>query len=85
MDHAVRFFADQLQSTVGAKARGYLADRGLPMAVSQEFGLGYAPAGRYELCTHLAGLGIELDQMVEAGLVVTGDEIAVPATASAIA
>jgi DNA primase len=78
MDHAVRFFADQLQSTVGAKARGYLADRGLPMAVSQEFGLGYAPAGRYELRTHLAGLGIELDQMVEAGLVVTGDEIAVP-------
>ncbi len=78
MDHAARYFAEELQATAGAKARGYLADRGLPMAVSQDFGLGYAPAGRYELRTRLGGLGIELDQMVEAGLVVTGDDIAVP-------
>src|SRR5262245_52593395 len=78
MDHAARFFAEQLQAAGGAKARGYLADRGLPMAVSQDFGIGYAPAARYELRTHLAGLGIELDQMVEGGLVVTGEDIAVP-------
>ena len=78
MEHAARFFADQLQAAAGAKARGYLADRGLPMAVSQDFGLGYAPPGRYELRTHLADHAIDLDQMVEAGLVVVGDDIAVP-------
>jgi DNA primase len=48
------------------------------MAVSQDFGLGYAPAGRNALRTHLADHGIELDQMVEAGLVVTGEDVAVP-------
>ena len=78
MEHAARFFAEALQATAGAKARGYLADRGLPMAVSQNFGLGYAPAGRQELRGHLAGRGIELDQMVEAGLVITGDDGAAP-------
>jgi DNA primase len=47
-------------------------------ALRKTFRLGYAPAERYGLRDHLAGKGIERDQMIEAGLLVHGEEIAVP-------
>jgi len=78
MDIAARFFADSLASRVGAKARGYLADRALSQGVQLQFRLGYAPSERFALKEHLGSQGIPVDDMVEAGLLVAGDDIPVP-------
>src|ERR1700761_1526293 len=53
-----RLFETNLQQPNGAKARGYLADRGLGAPVQQRFGLGYAPPERFALRDGLAGLGV---------------------------
>ncbi len=78
MELAAAFFEDKLQGAEGAAARGYLADRGLPARIIQDFRIGYAPGDRRALKTHLADNDITAEQMAEAGLVVTGEDIAVP-------
>jgi len=75
---AARFFEATLASRLGAKARGYLADRGLDPATQLKFRLGYAPAERFALKEHLGKEGISTEDMVEAGLLVAGDDIPVP-------
>ncbi len=77
MDLAAKFFQAELQTARGAKARGYLADRDLGPAIQTEFGIGYSPDDRSALRSHLADKHIELDQMVEAGLVIAGEDIPV--------
>ena len=60
MELAAKFFEATLASADGAKARGYLADRGIKPSTQLEFRLGYAPAERYALKEHLGaarGLG----------------------------
>jgi DNA primase len=78
MDLAAKFFADTLASRGGAKARGYLADRAISPATQLQFRIGYAPGERFALKEHLGGLGIPVEDMVEAGLLVAGDDIPVP-------
>jgi DNA primase len=78
MDLAAKFFADTLASRNGAKARGYLGDRAISPATQLQFRLGYAPGERFALKEHLGGLGIPVEDMVEAGLLIAGDEIPVP-------
>ncbi len=78
LDMTVRFFEDQLQGRGGAKARGYMADRGLTPALQKQFRLGYSPPDRFALRDYLAGKGASADTMIEAGLLVHGEEIAVP-------
>jgi DNA primase len=75
---AARFFELTLASRAGAKARGYLADRGLDPATQVKFRLGYAPADRFALKEHLGKAGISSEDMVAAGLLVAGDDIPVP-------
>ena len=75
---AAKFFEDTLASRAGAKARGYLADRGLDPAVQLKFRLGYAPPERFALKEHLGKAGIGSEDMIEAGLLVAGDDIPVP-------
>ncbi len=75
---AARLFESNLQAPVGAKARGYLADRGLGPATQQRFSLGYSSPERFALRDALAGHGIGVDRMIEAGLLIHGDDIAVP-------
>ncbi len=75
---AARFFEATLAARTGAKARGYLADRGIEPATQLKFRLGYAPADRFALKEHLGGQGISVEHMVEAGLLVAGDDIPVP-------
>ena len=75
---AARFFETTLHNPVGAKARGYLADRRLDLATQREFGLGYCAPERFALRDALAAKGVEPAQMIEAGLLVHGDGIAVP-------
>ena len=78
MDIAARFFTDTLASRVGAKARGYLADRDLSPAMQLQFRLGYAPSERFALKEHLGSQGIPVGDMIEAGLLIAGDDIPVP-------
>ena len=75
---AARIFEANLQRPVGAKARGYLSDRGLGAAVQQRFALGYSSPERFALRDALAAEGVGADEMIEAGLLVHGEEIVVP-------
>ncbi len=75
---AAKFFEQQLQARTGAKARGYLADRGIEPTTQLKFRIGYAPPERYALKEHLGSLGVSTEDMNEAGLLVHGDEIPVP-------
>ena len=78
MEMAAKFFADTLASRNGARARGYLGDRVIVPATQLQFRLGYAPAERFALKEHLGSLGIPVEDMVEAGLLIAGDDIPVP-------
>src|SRR5258705_8209213 len=78
MELAAKFFGDTLASRHGAKARGYLADRAISAATQVQFRLGYAPGERFALKEHLGAQGISTDDMVEAGLLIGGDDIPVP-------
>jgi DNA primase len=62
----------------GARARGYLADRGLDSSVQLKFRLGFASNERFALKEHLGSHGIPVSDMVETGLLVSGDDIPVP-------
>ncbi len=77
MEFAQKFFEAELQTARGAKARGYLSDRGLAAAIQKEFGIGYAPDDRSALRSHLIEKNVSVEQMSEAGLVVSGDDIPV--------
>jgi DNA primase len=78
MELAAKFFEEKLQLSEGAAARGYLADRGLTASVQRQFRIGYAPSGRNVLKAWLADKGITAQQLAESGLLVTGEDIAVP-------
>src|SRR4051795_5620282 len=78
MELAAKFFAGTLASRNGAKARGYLGDRAISPAVQLQFRIGYAPPDRFSLKEHLGSHGIPVEDMVEAGLLVSGDDIPVP-------
>ncbi len=77
MEIATKFFEAELQSARGAKARGYLSDRQLTAGIQKEFRLGFAPDDRHALRDHLAGAKITVEQMADAGLVISGDDIPV--------
>jgi DNA primase len=78
MELAAKFFADTLASRNGAKARGYLGDRGISPTVQLQFRIGYAPSDRFALKEHLGAQNIPVEDMVEAGLLYSGDDIPVP-------
>lgn len=77
MEMAQKLFVAELQSARAAKARGYLADRDLSPSIQKEFGIGYAPDDRGWLRGELAAKGVDVEQMSEAGLVISGDDIPV--------
>ncbi|WFU42014.1 DNA primase [Bradyrhizobium sp. CB82] len=80
MDLAAKFFAETLASRLGAKARGYLADRAISPATQLQFRLGYAPPPpeRFALKEHLGKQGVSVEDMIETGLLVAGNDIPVP-------
>jgi DNA primase len=77
MEIAATFFEAELQGARGAKARGYLVDRQLTAAIQKEFRIGYGPDDRQALRSHLASKNVTVEQMAEAGLVISGDDIPV--------
>jgi DNA primase len=78
MELAAAFFENQLADRVGAEARRYLLGRDLQADIQRQFRIGYAPADRFALRDYLAGKGIAPELMMEAGLLIHGEEIAVP-------
>jgi DNA primase len=75
---AAKFFETTLASRNGARGRGYLLDRGLTPATQLKFRLGYAASDQYALKEHLGSAKIPVEDMVEAGLLVSGEDISVP-------
>lgn len=75
---AAAWFEAGLESRAGQAARNYLAKRGIDEDARQLFRIGYAPPERYGLRDHLAAKDVPVEVMVEAGLLVAGDDIAVP-------
>ena len=75
---AAKFFESTLASRAGAVARGYLADRGIEPATQLAFRLGYAPPDRFALKENLGKQGVSVPDMIEAGLLISGDDIPVP-------
>jgi DNA primase len=78
LELAAKFFQLTLASRVGADARTYLANRGITPATQAEFRIGFAPAERFALKEHLGSHGIPVDDMIEAGLLIAGDDIPLP-------
>ncbi|MEZ5809869.1 MAG: DNA primase [Rhizobiaceae bacterium] len=77
MELATRFFEEKLQGAEGAKARGYLRDRGLTSGTLARFRIGYAPDSRNALKQFLADKGIDRERIEACGLVVFGPDIPV--------
>jgi len=75
---AAKFFESTLASRNGARGRGYLADRGISSTTQLKFRLGYASAEQYALKEHLGAAKVSVEDMVEAGLLVAAEDIAVP-------
>lgn len=78
MELAAAYFEGQLQEASGRVARDYLKARDLPVDVQRTFRIGYAPNERFGLRDHLAGKGVPSEVMIEAGLLIAGDDIPVP-------
>src|SRR5207247_8676082 len=77
LELAATFLNSTLAARAGAKARGYLADRGIEPAAQLKFRLGYAGAERYALKEHLGAHRIPVPDMIEAGLLIAGHHLAV--------
>ncbi|MBP6012964.1 MAG: DNA primase [Alphaproteobacteria bacterium] len=78
MELAAAFFQAELKGARGAKARAYLDGRQLTGPAVEPFRLGFAPDSRSALKEHLAGKGVSIEDMVEAGLLVTPDDGGAP-------
>jgi DNA primase len=72
LEAAAAFFEAQLGTEAGADARAYLADRGLTAEDARHFRLGWAPDSWDGLVRHLAGTGVEADELEAAGLASLG-------------
>lgn len=78
LEWAAEFFTKQLAGPAGRDARAYLERRQISAASREKFRLGYAPPERHALRDHLAGKGVTVETMIEAGLLIHGEDIAVP-------
>jgi DNA primase len=78
VEAAARYFQEELRGPNGAKARAYVAGRGLSPETIARFRIGYAPPGRGPLRSHLARQNIPVSDMLDAGLLTTGDNDADP-------
>jgi len=75
---ACAWFEAHLRGNAGAEARDYLHGRGLDADTIAAFRIGYAPASRTALKSHLAAQGFSVDDMAAAGMVIAGEDIATP-------
>lgn len=73
LEFAADYFERMLRGPAGAKARAYLAERGVTEEARKKFRLGYAPNERFALRDYLAGKGCDAAVMKEAGLLTHGE------------
>jgi DNA primase catalytic core len=78
MAAAQDYFRESLNRGKGAEARAYLARRGLSDATIEDFGIGFAPDDRSGLKSYMMGRGFKIPQMVEGGLLISGEDIREP-------
>lgn len=74
MELAQRYFRTHLAGTAGARARDYLAGRGLGTDALERWGIGMAPDGWQGLADHLRDKGIDAALAIEAGLLRASDK-----------
>jgi DNA primase len=70
---AAAWFREQLATPAGAAARRQLADRGVTAAMIEQMAIGYAPASRDGLKTHLLAAGFAPALLLKSGLVLQRD------------
>ena len=78
LEEAARFFQTRLQGAEAEKARNYLQGRGLTEPIQKRFQIGYAPAGRQNLKKHFSEKNIPVNLLIEAGLLIGGEDIPDP-------
>lgn len=78
LEASARWFEEQLRSAAGQEARAYLDKRGLRRDTIAEFRIGFAPATRSELKQFLVKTGFGVPDLVEAGMLIGGDDIPEP-------
>ncbi len=78
MELATAYFEAALSHNIGARARGYLNERGVSAAAQTRFRIGYAPDSSNGLKEHLAANGVTAQEMIDAGLVVVREEQPLP-------
>jgi DNA primase len=74
MEVAAKYFEAALAHNIGARARGYLFERGVSAQAQTRFRIGYAPDSRNGLKEHLAANGVTAQDMVDTGLVASRDD-----------
>jgi DNA primase, catalytic core len=74
MELAARYFEAALAHNIGARARGYLFERGVSAASQARFRIGFAPDSRNGLKEHLAANGVSAQAMIDTGLVTSRDD-----------
>jgi DNA primase len=78
MEVATQYFEAALSHNIGARARGYLNERGVSPQSQTRFRIGYAPDSSNGLKEHLAANGVSAQDMVDAGLVVVREDSPLP-------
>ncbi|HEV7345981.1 MAG TPA: DNA primase [Devosia sp.] len=74
MELATKYFEAALSHNIGARARGYLLERGVSAQSQTRFRIGFAPDSRNGLKEHLAANGVSAQDMVETGLVTSRED-----------
>lgn len=74
MEVATAYFEAALSHNIGARARGYLHERGVSPQAQTRFRLGYAPESSNGLKEHLAANGVSAREMIDSGLVVQRED-----------
>ena len=74
LEAAAQYFAAQLETTAGAKARAYIERRGLLPDTVTRFRLGYSPASRVALKDAMLARGFTEAVLLEAGLLGKPDD-----------
>lgn len=69
---AAKFFYKNLLNSVEVK-RYLMRERKLKVETIKKFGLGFAPAGYFNLTKHMLNLGFSVDELLEAKLVARGN------------
>jgi len=78
LEEACCFFQAALAGREGNAAQAYLEKRSVQFSEIKSFRIGYAPDNKSALKQHLGSKGFSLAEMQDAGLLIHGDDIAIP-------